>query len=229
MAKIRKRLFKEIRDELGYFPTWPVGDALTLGKIGVYKGKDYEIEWIDTLDNLGFQISASGAQKQLFDEKYATSSAVTFDFRSESSVINAEIVFHKKSSIAAQGFGMAIKKLSVSDLNTKVVPEITSGAIEWKSDYVVLSELFEADGFSTFVGGAEGSKVVLSATSAATSGSFNIADINAGIGLTKSEKMAYEALCKTNATPYFYIHKLINNKGKPYFRRYADRVPKFYV
>jgi len=154
MSKIRKKLFYEIRDELGYFPTWPVGDTLSLGHIGFYDGWHKEFEWVTSLPELGFDIATSGEQKQLFDERYSTESAVDFAFTAdaETKTVNADIAFSRRSSIAAQGYKMGINKLHIDDLNRKVIPKICSGELDWDPKWVVLSEIFAAEGFSEIMG-----------------------------------------------------------------------------
>jgi hypothetical protein len=49
---------REIRDELGRYPNWPIGHAIDLGQVGYYDGRNAEFDWRNTLTGLGRSASA---------------------------------------------------------------------------------------------------------------------------------------------------------------------------
>jgi hypothetical protein len=57
---------------------------------------------------------------------------------------------------------------------------------------------------------------------------FNIADVTASINATAFTNVAYQVICRTGATPYFYVHKLVRNGGQPQLRRYARTLASFF-
>jgi hypothetical protein len=226
-ALIQRKLFEEIRDQLGWYPVWPVGASIEIGRVGLFHSRHKEFEWISSLKEMNINIEpvVQGA----FDEMYATQAAVSCNFRAGASKLFADFSFCRRNSIAAQGYNMKYLTLPIGQLEKIILQKIANKEIEWNYQWVILSEAFSASGFSMIMSGGNDSYVSLSANSNDKSGSFNIADVELGIEASSYKNIAFQSICKKGASPYFYIHKLVYNNGKPYLRRYANRSPLAYM
>jgi hypothetical protein len=227
-AHIQKRLFEEIRDQLGWFPVWPVGASIQLGQVGFFHSRHKEFEWVTSLDDLSIDVPPASAQR-VFDEMYATKAAVSCKFRIDINKRFADFSFCRSNSLAAQGYEMKFLELPIKRLNDLLIQKISRQEIQWNYDWVILSQVFYATGFSVLMSGSNNCSASLAANLPDGGASFNIADVNLGIEASSYSNMAFQSLCKRGASPYFYVHKLIRNNGRPYLRRYADRNPLTYV
>jgi hypothetical protein len=228
-AYIQRRLFEEIRDQLGWFPVWPVGANVQLGKVGFFHSRRKEFEWITSLEDLSINIQPVDSPRK-FDEMYATKSAVSCHFRIELMKRIADFSFCRSNSLAAQGYDMQFLELPIKRLNDLLIQKINNQEIQWNYQWVILTQVFYAKGFSILMSGSSHSSASLSADLPINGGaSFNIADVNLGIEASSYKGLAFQSLCKQGASPYFYVHKLLWNHGKPHLRRYADRNPLVYV
>jgi hypothetical protein len=229
-ARIQKKIFEEIRDKLGWFPTWPIGANAELGKVGFFHGRNKEFEWVTSLEDLSIDLQPAGSQR-VFDEMYATEAAVSCKFRVDPQANKrfADFSFGRRNSIAAQGYDMAFLELPINRLNELLVERISRGQLKWDYRWVILTQVFNATGYSALMAGSKNSSMSLAANIEAGVSSFNIANINLEIEAESHTNMAFQTLCKHGASPYFYVHKLIRNGDRPYLRRYANRTPLFYV
>lgn len=225
MAKLRKRYGKQIRDELGHFAVWPIGARVALGQIGFFDGRRHEFEWVTSLEKLGVNLPPATPQG-VFDEMYTTEAAVQCSFSANPSANRrlAQMAFRRSGALATQGYKMNMVRLDIHALNKVVVPQVISGEIEWHSGWVVITELFQAAGYSALMAGSQGGKAVLSAPLAGSNVGFNIADVSLGIKEEQYRSLSLRTVCKGDATPFFYVHSLVGDKhvGKT-FRRYARR------
>ena len=226
MSRIEKRLYTEIRDQLGYYPTWPIGRQLELGLVGYLNNRYMSFDWVTSLNDLGFNFETPPPQELMFDEMYATESAVNYSFEfSNADNLMGNFKFKKGRAFTAQGYKMVIHKIKTQYLNKVLLPKIQNNDIEWDKKWVIITELFHAGGFTLLVGGKAGGEVSLSANVPKQVLSFNTADIGANIQIVKENSMSYRNVCAAGATPYFYIHKLVTEHGQPRFRRYSNRKP----
>jgi hypothetical protein len=124
---------------------------------------------------------------------------------------------------------MELVTLPINQLNKILTERINRGQLEWNYRWIILTEVFNATGYSALMAGSNKSSMSLAANVEAGTSSFNIANINLGIEAESHENMAFQTLCRHGASPYFYVHKLIRNGDRPYLRRYANRTPLFYV
>lgn len=231
MATYRKRLFVEIRNGLGWFPNWPLQQNLQLGMIGYYDGWEKNFEWRTSLSQLGISVQPAGTQGVL-DEMYATEAAVSTKFEIEQSSNKpvASFAFSKRHSVVAQCHDSGHTSLPINQLQKLLIDKVTSGEIQWDKNWVILTELFRAKGFSTLISGSSKSSSSLSVGIPRTNPVFNIADPTLKIGVRSSEFMAYQAVCNQNTTPYFYVHKLtfpLLGNVPSGLRRYRGMAPKF--
>lgn len=231
MATYRKRLFAEIRDGLGWFPNWPLQQDLALGMIGYYDGWSKNFEWRTSLAELGIDIQYEVAHG-ILDEMYATKAAVStkFELDAISKRPIASFDFSKKHSVVAQCHDSNYSSLRINQLQRILIDRVTAGEIDWDKNWVILTELFRAKGYSILISGRKNSGSSLSLGVLQDNPVFNIADPTLNIEVNHSKSMAYQAVCNENTSPYFYIHKLafpLFSNTPTALRRYKGIAPKF--
>lgn len=229
MTTIPERYFNEIRNSLGYFPTWPIGAAQRLGQVGYFNGREKTFNWVADLKDFGIALDPTGGQRT-FDEMYSTDSAVsvTYDLGTSGNPAAAHFEFTKGGSLATQGYLMELHSLPINGLANMLVNRILTGKINWDFNYVILTELFYAKSFSALISGRSGGSISLSAQNPGGMATFNIADVTASITTKAITNMAYHVICRTGTTPYFFIHKVVRNGGRPQLRRYAKTATGFF-
>ena len=65
MSKVPKRYVREIRDNLGRFPIWPLVDDVPLGSIGFFSGRRAAFSWKRSLADFGINLKATGGANQI--------------------------------------------------------------------------------------------------------------------------------------------------------------------
>ncbi len=210
MGRIHKTYVRTTRDDLGRYPTWPIGQRNQLGKIGCFHGKTASFDWQTDLGRLGISCRENEIRPLTQEEMYMSEDSVSFRFSANTGgeITKVNFDFKKSRSIVTQGFRMGLKQLDVVDLREKLVEGITKHNLKWDYNWVIISEIWQAEGFTTLISGPRKSSSELSASSKDISSSFNIADVNLGVELTAAENMAYQAVAKQDVQPYFQIHRL---------------------
>jgi hypothetical protein len=231
MAAYRKRLVTEIRDTLGWFPNWPLHQHLSLGLVGYYHGWRKTFEWRTSLTSLGINHTLAGGQG-LLDDIYATENAVQARFHTTGDDTNpmACFSFNRRHSLVAQCHQSTHVSLDIFSLQREILSAINSGTLTWDKEWVILTEIFNAKGFSALIAGSRKSSASLSASTRVSASAFNIADPQLGIRLMSSEFMAYQAVARQDVTPYFYIHKFtygVRSRVPRELRRYRGMAPRF--
>jgi hypothetical protein len=209
-AKIRKILFREVRDTLGFYPNWPTNDNIELGLIGQHFSREASFEWKTSLSNLGisFHTLTSSTSTDRLD---TSASGVNYEFSSNltDKHASAEFEFTKGRSFATQGFNMYYKRINTGDLERDLLPLINGKHVQWDKEWVILTELFEANSFTTLVSESKKARAVIAASVPILANTFNIADPNLGLKVTESSNMAHREIATMSVKPYFVIHKAI--------------------
>jgi hypothetical protein len=124
MTPVPEHYFNEIRNSLGYFPTWPIGAAQQLGQVGYFNGRDKTFDWVADLSDFGVELDPAGGQRT-FDEMYSTDSAVsvTYDLNTSSNLSSAHFQFAKGRSLATQGY-LELHSLPINGLANTLVQKI---------------------------------------------------------------------------------------------------------
>jgi hypothetical protein len=227
-GRLRKQLFREIRKELGWFPLWPVCASLELGAIGHFYSRSQNFEWVTSLAELAIALDPI-ASPATVDELYTTQSAVSYQFHGEESLVRADFSFTRQNAIVTQGYEMRFQRLPLKQLEDLLVDQIQNQKLEWNFNWVIVTEIFQATGFSLLMSGSRRSSVSFAAQIPNGLPYFNIANINLGLETTQSSQMSFSSVCRQNVTPYFYVHKLLYNDGRLCLERYAQQQPKAYT
>ncbi len=216
MGKIDKIYVRDIKKQLGRYPNWPINRNISLGKIGYYCGRKATFSWETDLINLGIQLN-DPPEQILIPEIYTSGGAVSYSF--EINALNgfpkAKFEFFKKRSVAAQGYKIGHQCIDISKLNSQLLQLILNGH-KWDYDWVIITEIWNADGFTTLISKSSESYAEITADPI-NSNTFNIADFNLRPKVSFSRKIGYQCVGAIKVKPYFQIHRLTkNNKLVPY-------------
>ena len=213
MGSIQKIYVRSTRDDLGRYPTWPIGQRVQLGQVGHYQGRSTNFVWETNLSRLGLQVPELGPESLSEDEMYLSQDSVSYEFSAEAGEKLAKVNFDfkKRSSIVSQGYQMGQRRLDLVELKQQLVRGIQEGRLNWRYHWVIVTEVWLAKGFTTLISGSKASISELSARAEAPGASFNIADIGLGVKLTAARSMAYRNVAVEDTQPYFQIHRLWRN------------------
>lgn len=223
MAGFRRRVFRDVKKDLGRFVNWPVNYAVSLGDYGLYNGRKCEFDWRGNVSVLGIDTVSSESQF-LMDEIYSTGSGTDISFSGETgrNVATAKVKFRRGQNSAAQGHRMSYMRANTRALRNDLVAAIENASIVWDFNLVVVTDIFEAEAFSTLISANRNASVDISADNLAPGEAFNIADVTAGVKASGQRSMAYTGIAEGGARPYFQIRKLRRTKPVRYsFERYG--------
>ena len=212
MGKIDEIYVRDTRDQLGRYPNWPINQKIALGKVGYYHGRKARFSWETDLDALGIPTSNPNTQ-QLMSELYFSEDSVSFGFEADAAagMSKANFDFFRKRSVATQGYEVGYQILDIKSLKSQILNRISEG-LSWDYDWVIITEVWTASGFTTLISNSTESHTEISANSLVTGGAFNVADFNLGLKVTKSSRMGYQGVAEKNVQPYFQIHRLTKDK-----------------
>lgn len=219
MSRYYEIYVRNTRDELGRYPNWPINQKITLGKVGYYRGRTAVFDWETHLDDLGIEYKTTPAQ-QFMSELYTSQGAVSVKFNTDDGHGNskASFDFKRKRSVATQGFEMGYLTLDISKLKDAILEKMKNG-LRWDYDWVIISELWAANGFTTLISNSSESSSEISTNLKIADPAFNVADPSLSLQITKSTKMSYQGIAEREVQPYFTIHRLTRDHK---IKRYAS-------
>jgi hypothetical protein len=208
MARIPKAYVREIRDALGRYPTWPPNTPLTLGQIGIYRGRAATFEWRTSLVSLGVDLTPHPATNQI-NELYSTKNAVQLRFVANSAGQGeASFGFRRAGAVATQTHGLQFSSLPLDLLEAALLTAINSGQLRWNKRWLVVTGLFQAASFTALISSSRRASASITATAPGAPIVFNIADPAIGLRLSHFDQIAYQAVAERDLQPYFCVHRL---------------------
>lgn len=220
MSKIDEYYVREVRDQLGRYPNWPIGRSIELGQVGYFNGREANFDWQTTLSAIGVNVPANPPAAGI-DELYATADLVRFGFKADSSVgSKVDFTFAGKKSIAMQSYGMSIMRLDLAKLLSELRRLIRTGSLTWDFDWLIVTELWSSRAFTALISGSRRSEISITATvpPPPPGSPFNIANPSFGLGVSSYNGMSYKAIAEQRAQgdiyPFFHVHRLANHSEK---------------
>lgn len=227
MTSLQKFYVRATRDSLNRYPNWPINQVIGLGQVGYYSGRNAEFRWYTSLSKLGLNVATIGPES-LADELHTSEEGVDLDFAGDAGqAVKANFTFQRKRSIATQGYKMDHSRLDLADLLTQLRAAIKAKKVQWDFDWLILTELWRGDAFTTLISGRQKGRLSISATAPTAGPAFNIANPSLGLGISSSSGMAYQGVAEKSPqariAPYFHVHKLVDHDKKGLvLKRYAD-------
>jgi len=208
LARWRIRAIREVRDQLDRFLNFPLNQKISLGDYGTYDGKNCRFEWLGNVAEFGVQPKSVGMQHEIA-ETYATSGKVDIqgklNFAGDRPCV--DVSFKRASALAFRGCKIGFDQVQLVNAGKALTKAIEDG-LEWNRDWVVITQLWQADGFTHLVSGSNGSCVQIEARANSAPELFNYADPSLGLEVTSEKSMSYCAVGLSDVLPYFAIHKL---------------------
>lgn len=211
MTRWRERAIREVRNELDRFLNFPLSQSVVLGDYGTYDGKASRFQWEGNIKQLGLEFEENGFQHEIA-ETYATSGAVTIQGRLSllSNRPSVDVGFSRTSALAFRGFKIGFSQVQLAGLSKAFGSAIRDG-LKWDRKKVVVTQVWEASGFTQLVAGGRKANVQIEASipeAASAGGIFNFADPGLLLDITAQRSMSYCAVGLTDVKPYFMVHKL---------------------
>ncbi|WP_459212392.1 hypothetical protein [Aquimarina rhabdastrellae] len=215
--KTSKKYTRELFRQFKYFAAWLPGTPLSLGDIGIMKGKQFiRIGNLkDEKYQLDFEIKKDTTPS---DIKYSSEGSVSVTSKISGTVpptnstlteldAGFNVAFSKKNAIhfkAKNTYNHTIKdqiKLGGQILNLYKLGK-------WDKDYVIITELVEAESSTILISCEKNSNIDLTANADIGSRSLDIADAELGLGVKFSRGIATELICEKGLTPLFRVSKI---------------------
>lgn len=220
----QKRIFEEFKKQNNCFLNWPATRKISLGDYCTFDGWNAAFSWHGNIAKAGIEIAEISSKGQL-DEQYTSSGSASIKFSaSQGSGSTAEIAFRSKSSLAYQTKQGKTKFVHIDAVLSEMLDKIHSGKLEWRPEYIIVTEVLEAKSFSSFVSCENGASVKIVAPGVAVGAAFNIADTDLKLAVQSQSGMGYVSLATKDAFPYFVGHRLINQGGRYRLKRYASSI-----
>jgi hypothetical protein len=209
--KWRERAFREVRDELDRFLNYPVNDKIELGDFGIYENRRCRFDWEGNLKTFGIPIASAGVQNEMV-EVYETAGKVRVQEKLHFSGSNpsASTTFDRKTALALRAHRIGLDKVQLSALEKSLSTAINKG-LAWNTDWVIITQLWQADGFTQLVSGSSNAGIEIEATVPGAMAGFNYADPSVGLKVVNHKWMSYHAVGIASVRPYFTIHKMRQN------------------
>jgi len=204
----RERAIREVRDELDRFLNYPMVQDIKLGQYGTYDGKKCRFEWEGNLSDLGIEPASAGFQHEMA-ETYATSGKVNIQSRLslDGQHPAVDVTFARTSALAFRGFKIGYSQVQLSSLSTALSEAIRKG-LQWDRKKVIITQIWQAGGFTHLVAGGAQAKVEIEATAKGSVPTFNFADPSLDLNVVAERSMSYCAVGQSQVEPYFNVHRL---------------------
>lgn len=222
--KTSKKYTKELYKQFRYLATWLPGTPLKLGDIGLLHGKEFTRigNLGDDSYNIKFEIEQDQNPASIH---HSSEGAVTVTAK------GAGTVSPQNSSLLdiEAGFNVSFKKenailfKAIGTLNHTIKDQIKLGNKvlglykdkKWDKDYVVITELVEAESATILISREKNSIIDLKVNGDVGASGLNIADANLGLGVSFSRGLNTEIIAEKGLTPLFKISKVKNSIFSP--------------
>ncbi len=222
MSNIPKRYIREIRDNLGRFPVWPLVGAPPLGSIGFFSGRKAVFSWKRSLADFGINLQATAGGHEI-SELYTSKKAVKYRFGlGARNIGEAKFGFRQAGAVVTQCYELTLSTLPLGPLETELLSKINADKITWDKRWVVVTGIFAATSFTALISGGRRSEAELATQIPVNGIGFNIADPTLEIGIAAGAQMEYQAVAEDGLEPYIQVHSLaFPKKRDPYLKLYG--------
>lgn len=210
MRAIRKQYVKDLYRHFNYYPTWLPGVPLKLGDIGVINKNEFTK--ISSLENEGipFEVVPDSTRMDL-DFVSEGGVSITTKLAGSAKLPNSYLMeLDAGFSIDFKGKNVTLFKLKgtlspqISDkivLGKEVIKRYKKG--DWNKDWVIITELVQADSSTIIVSNSAESKIELKANVDAGIGNVEITDASAQFSIAFDRDVSLKFITEENLTPLF--------------------------
>ncbi|TAL34964.1 MAG: hypothetical protein EPN98_07870 [Phenylobacterium sp.] len=217
VVQLNLRYVREMREHFGYSATWLPTIALRLGDVGRLTGGGYEPLGSLADFGIGFETRTGVAYAEL---SYVSSNAVTFTAKAAGATPAAgsalahgdagiQLSFAEKQAVffqAAQCKTSEIAPLLV--LEQQIVAAAEKG--DWKKDYVVVTEVVEAQAATIVISSSGNALIELKAKAGASLAPATMVDLSADLSIAQSRDIGTQLVAQGGLAPLFRARSLHN-------------------
>lgn len=210
MRAIRKQYVRDLYQHFNYYPTWFPGVPLKLGDIGVINKNEFTK--ISSLENEGipFKINPDTSKMDL-DFVSEGGVSITTKLSGSAKLPNSNLMeVDAGFSIDFKGKNATLFKLKgtlspqISDkiaLGEEVVKRYKKG--DWNKDWVIVTELVQAESSTIIVSNSKDSKIELKANADLGTDKVEITDASAQFSIAFDRDVSLKFITEENLTPLF--------------------------
>lgn len=220
----KKQYLEEMNSKFGYFATWIPTKDLKLGDIGVIKGgigkitKGNEFTRESSLEEQGIKFkirrdTTPGNLEYSSAENVTIKAKVSGNLAPEGSVLSVLteadagvlIEFGDKSGVVFKA--NKVLNPSIENLYTlgkEILERYNNG--KWDEDWVVITELAQAESATIIISSEGGGKIELKTTGEIKPNNIDIADANANFQIVYGKNIHTQVIAQKGLTPLFKVH-----------------------
>ena len=204
---------KQIQEQFRYRPIWPPGKPLEVGLIGkIPRGIFTNYTTIEK--ELGVKPEIQSTYKKDDVLEFETSGSVqsTFKLKGEATPANAQYLGQADAGVVIEfnaGDAVVFKLkgfhthqiMNLAEIQEAVVAKYK--ARKWDKEYIIVTEVIEADNATILISKNSGAKVELAATADVGGKELNIADASLGWEMKSERSMSTKVLAQSSITPLY--------------------------
>ncbi|QAA80333.1 hypothetical protein EI546_00645 [Aequorivita sp. H23M31] len=208
--RTEKSYTRELKQQFGYLATWLPGTPLKLGDIGTLNRNTFtKIANLSDLD-IQFDIEADTTKSNI---EHSTHGAVSITNKASGTIAppgsvlgdtdaGITVEFSKENAILFKANGTLSPSIKNQiKLGQDILDLYKNG--KWAKDWVVVTELVEADSASILISSSSQSKIELKAKGGITAAKMDIADIDLGLNIAFSKDLSTQIIAESALTPLF--------------------------
>lgn len=212
MSSAQKQYTNEMKKKFGYYATWNPGLPLKLGDIGILKKNIFtRIAGLNDF-NIDFDIRQDDTKSPL---EHSTQGSVTITTKLSGTIapqgsvltdLDAGIIveFSKENSTLFKAINTTTPSIqNAISLGDKIIGLFKEG--KWDKDWVVITELVEAESATIIISNKSNSKIELKANANIGAANFDIADASFEFSPQFSRGLETKIISSEGLTPLFKI------------------------
>ena len=210
---IAEQYAKEMKKKFGnYYVAWTPGKPLKLGDIGILKNNVFERQGsLSESFNITFKIRKD-TKKEMMDYTSKNSVDMMSTLSGEVPILkilkdlDADVIvdFTKEGAVLFKANGVLAHSIeNFIEIGEKIVELYKIG--KWKKEYVVITELLEADSATILISNSKNSRVVLKAKAGIGVGEVDLANVSLGLDIQSHRNMDTKIIATEGLTPLFQL------------------------
>lgn len=210
-----KKYTRELYRQFRYYASWLPGTPLSLGDIGILQGKEFVKKTNLNNLNLDFEILEDSTPSQIshyskggvsISAKIAGTAPVLGSILSEAEA-GISVSFNSENSVLFKANGTYNHTIKdQAKLAESILSLYAKG--KWDKDYLVITELVEADSSTIIISNSKDAKIELTANANVNLGQLDIANADIGLSPKISKDLYTEIVANKGLTPLFKLSKV---------------------
>ncbi|MFZ2899833.1 MAG: hypothetical protein WA004_14490 [Saprospiraceae bacterium] len=204
---------KQIQEQFRYRPIWPPGKPLEVGVIGkIPRGIFTNYTTIEKELGVKPEIQSTYKKDDVLEFETSGSVQTTFKAKGQGTPPNAQYLGEADAGVVIEfnsGDAVVFKLkgyhthqiMNLAEIQEAVVAKYK--AKKWDKEYVLITEVIEADGATILISKNAGAKVELAANADIGGKELNIADASLGWDLKSERSMATKVIAQSSITPLY--------------------------